>query len=90
MNIYVVRRKRKRMSKERPYEFVPTYALAVLMSNYAEYVKQGFFKLQKDLDEMEREWKIRFKKDDRQISIDEYMRSKKHYIPRRGGLGEDD
>lgn len=28
--------------------------------------------------------------EDRQISIDDYMRSKKHYVPRRGGLGEDD
>lgn len=68
------------MSKERPYEFVPTYALALLISNYEEYVKQGFFKLQNDLDKMNEEWVIRFKKPekDRQISIEEYMRSRKN------------
>ena len=66
-------------NKERPYEFVPTYALALLISSYEEYVKQGFFKLQDDLDKMNEEWVIRFKKpeEDRQISIEEYMRSRR-------------
>lgn len=68
------------MSKQRPYEFIPTYALALLISNYEEYVKQGFFKLQNDLNKMNEEWVIRFKKPekDRQISIEEYMRSRKN------------
>lgn len=67
-------------NKERPYQYVPTYALALLISNYEEYVKQGFFKLQNDLDKMNEEWVIRFKKpeEDRQISIEEYMRSRKN------------
>ena len=67
------------MSKERPYEFVPTYALALLISSYEEYVRQGFFKLQDDLNKMNEEWVIRFKKpeEDRQITIEEYMRSRK-------------
>lgn len=66
------------MSKQRPYEFVPTYALALLISSYEEYVKQGFFKLQNDLGKMNEEWVIRFKKpeEDRQISIEEYIRSR--------------
>lgn len=66
------------MSKQRPYEFVPTYALALLISSYEEYVKQGFFRLQNDLDKMNEEWVIRFKKpeEDRQISIEEYIRSR--------------
>lgn len=73
------------MSKERPYEFVPTYALALLINSYEEYVKQGFFKLQKDLDKMNEEWVVRFKKpeEDRQISIEEYMRSKNKNGERR-------
>ena len=68
------------MSKERPYEFVPTYALAILIDHYEQLVKTGFFKLQKDLDLMKQEMDIRFNRpieDDRQISIEEYMRSKK-------------
>lgn len=67
------------MSKERPYEFVSTYALAVLTDHYEQLVKSGFFKLQKDLDKMKAELEIRFakKEEDKQISIEEYMRSRK-------------
>lgn len=67
------------MSKERPYEFVPTYALAVLADHYEQLVNTGFFKLQKDLDKMKEELNRRFAKpeEDRQITIEEYMRSRK-------------
>lgn len=67
------------MSKEKPYEFVPTYALAVLADHYEQLIKSGFFKLQKDLDLMKEELNKRFAKpeEDRQITIEEYMRGRK-------------
>lgn len=67
------------MSKERPYEFVPTYAIAVLISEYERLVDTGFFKLKSDLDKMQEELDNRFAKpkEDRQISIDEWQRTRK-------------
>ena len=66
------------MSKNRPYEYVPTYALAILIDHYGQLVKSGFFKLQNDLDLMKEEFTKRttLPEDDKQISIDEYIRSR--------------
>lgn len=68
------------MSKERPYECVPTYAIAILIGEYERLVNAGFFKLQKDLDLMKSEMNKRFEKPekDKQMSIDEYIRSRKN------------
>ena len=65
---------------ERPYKYVPTAALCILIDKYKQIVNSGDFKKQKDLDEINEELNIRFytKKDDRQISIEEYMRSRKN------------
>lgn len=65
---------------ERPYKYVPTVALCILVEQYKNFVNSGDFKKQKDLDEINEELNIRFytKKDDRQISIEEYMRSRKN------------
>ena len=69
------------MSKNKPYEYVPTYALAILIDHYEQLIKSGFFKLQKDLDLMKEEFNSRFTiPDDKQISIDEYIRSRKNEI----------
>lgn len=68
------------MSKERPYEYVPTYAIAVLQQEYSKLIQVGFFRLQNDLDKMNEEMSIRFenkKIDERQISIEEYTKSLK-------------
>lgn len=66
------------MSKEKPYEYVPTYALAVLIAEYERLIGVGFFKLQSDLDKMKKELDERFeqKEEDRQITIEEYMRKR--------------
>lgn len=66
------------MSKTRPYEYVPTYALAILVDHYELLVKSGFFKLQYDLDLMKEEFTKRtaLPEDDKQISIDDYIRSR--------------
>jgi multidrug efflux pump subunit AcrB len=74
------------MSKERPYEYVPTYAIAVLQQEYSKLIQVGFFKLQSDLDKMNEEMSIRFdtkKLDERQISIEEYTKSLKNNNNRR-------
>ena len=66
---------------ERPYRYVPTVALCILADQYKKFVNSGDFKKQKDLDEINEELNIRFytkKTDDRQISIEEYMRSRKN------------
>jgi hypothetical protein len=68
------------MSKERPYEYVPTYAIAVLQQEYSKLIQIGFFRLQKDLDKMNEEMGIRFdtqKMEDKQISIEEYTKTLK-------------
>lgn len=67
------------MNKERPYEFVPTYALAILINEYERLINVGFFKLQPDLDKMKLEINKRFinPEEDKQITIEEYMRSRK-------------
>ena len=68
------------MSKERPYEYIPTYAIAVLQQEYSKLILAGFFRLQKDLDKMNEEMGIRFdtqKMEDKQISIDEYVKTLK-------------
>lgn len=66
------------MSKQRPYEFVPTYAIAILIEEYERLIKVGFFRLENDLEKMKVEMKLRFAQpeEDKQISIEEYMRSK--------------
>lgn len=66
------------MSKDRPYEYVPTYAIAILISEYERLINIGFFKLQPDLDKMKEELERRFAKpeEDKQITIEEYIRSR--------------
>lgn len=66
------------MSKEKPYEYVPTYALAYLIQEYTRLVNAGMFKLQTDLDKMQQELNDRFKlpQQDKQISIKEYMKKR--------------
>ena len=68
------------MNKERPYEFVPLYGLSIMIQEYEKLVKEGNFKVQQDLDEMNKEFYYRFEinRSDKQISIDEYMRSRKN------------
>lgn len=65
------------MSKERPYEHVPTIALVILINEYIKMIQEDY-KKQQDLDKMLDEMKNRFKKpeQDKQISIEEYMRSR--------------
>ena len=65
---------------ERPYKYVPTAALCILAEQYKIFINSGDFEKQKDLEEINEELNIRFytKKDDRQISIEEYMRSRKN------------
>ena len=67
-------------NRERPYEFVPLYALMVLIQHYEGLIKEGYFKQQEELDLMKAELEIRFKKpeEDKQITIEEYMRSRKN------------
>lgn len=68
------------MSKERPYEYVPTYAISILQQEYSKLIQVGFFRLQSDLDKMNEEMSIRFdtkKMEDNQISIDEYVKTLK-------------
>lgn len=60
----------------RPYKEVPLIGLIILVQEYSKMVKDNF-KYQKDLDLMQEEIKIRFNiEDDKQISIEEYMRSR--------------
>ena len=60
----------------RPYEYVPLIALIILIQEYSKMVKDNF-KMQKDLEQMVDELNIRFNiPSDKQISIDEYMRTK--------------
>lgn len=68
------------MSKTRPYEYVPTYAIAILIEEYERLIKVGFFRLQNDLEKMKAEMQLRFSQpeEDRQITIEEYMRSRKN------------
>ena len=66
------------MSKERPYEFVPTYALAVLISEYERIVEAGMFRYKDDLETMKAEMQLRFAKpeENKQISIKEYIKGR--------------
>ena len=58
----------------RPYKDVPMIALIILIENYTKMVKDNE-NYQKDLDLMIEEIDIRFNKaDDKQITIDEYIR----------------
>ena len=70
------------MSKTRPYEYVPTYAIAILIEEYERLIKVGFFRLQNDLEKMKAEMQLRFSQpeENRQITIEEYMRSRKNGI----------
>ena len=62
----------------RPYEKVPLIALIILIQEYSKLVKDNF-NMQKDLEQMEEEIKIRFNiEDDKQITIDDYLRSRKN------------
>ena len=68
------------MSKERPYEFVPTYALIILTTEYAKLIRDGNFKSQIDLEKVQKELETRFtflQEEDRQISIEEWQRTRK-------------
>ena len=64
---------------ERPYEKVPLIAMIILIQEYSKLVKDNF-KMQKDLDKMQDELNRRFAKpeENRQITIEEYMRSRKN------------
>ena len=69
------------MSKERPYEYVPTIALIILIEAYDKMIREGDFKKQYDFDLIYQEFETRFKikeEEDKQISIEEYMRSRKN------------
>lgn len=69
------------MSKQRPYEFVPTCAILILINEYAKAIREGDFKKNKDYELMLKELDIRFftiKENNKQISIEEYMRSRKN------------
>ena len=60
----------------RPYKEVPLIALIILIENYTKMVKDNFH-YQKDLDQMLEEINIRFNiEDNKQISIDEYLRKR--------------
>ena len=60
---------------ERPYEKVPLIGLVILIENYTKMVNENF-NMQHDLDQMIEELNIRFGYEDKQITIDEYMRTK--------------
>ena len=63
---------------ERPYEKVPLIAMIILIQEYSKLVKDNF-KMQKDLDQMVEELNIRFNiPSDKQITIDDYLRSRKN------------
>ena len=59
----------------RPYEKVPLIGLVILIENYTKMIKDNF-NMQHDLDQMMQELNIRFGYEDKQITIDEYMRTK--------------
>ena len=60
----------------RPYKDVPLIGLIILVQEYTKMVKENN-KMQKDLDQMIEEINIRFNiKDDNQITIDDYLRSR--------------
>lgn len=59
----------------RPYENVPLIGLIILIQEYTKMAKENF-KMQHDLDQMIQELNIRFGYEDKQITIDEYMRTK--------------
>lgn len=59
----------------RPYEKVPLIGLVILIENYTKMIKDNF-NMQHDLDQMIQELNIRFGYEDKQITIDEYMRTK--------------
>lgn len=59
----------------RPYENVPLIGLVILIENYTKIIKDNF-NMQHDLDQMIQELNIRFGYEDKQITIDEYIRKK--------------
>ena len=60
----------------RPYKEIPLIALIILIENYTKMVKDNFH-YQKDLDLMLEEINIRYNiEDEKQISIDEYLRKR--------------
>ena len=68
------------MNSDRPYQYVSTFALVVLIEIYDKKIQEGNFKLQRDFDLMYEEFERRLeikKEEDKQISIEEYMRSRK-------------
>ena len=68
------------MSKERPYEFVPTCALLILLNEYGRMIREGDFKKNNDYELMLKELDVRFfyqREESKQISIDEYMRGRR-------------
>ena len=67
------------MSKERPYEHIPTIALIILIEAYDKMIREGDFKKQQDFDLMYAEFEERMtiqKEIAKQITIEEYMRSR--------------
>ena len=62
----------------RPYKEVPLIALIILIENYTKMVKDNFH-YQKDLELMLEEINNRYNiEDNKQITIEEYMRSRKN------------
>lgn len=67
---------------ERPYQYVPTTAILILIVEYKKIVDAGDFKKTNDLELMKEELDFRFcsklsEKNKKQISIEEYMRERK-------------
>lgn len=65
------------MNINRPYQFVPTIALIILIEAYDKMIREGDFKKQQDFDLMYAEFEFRInikKEEDKQITIEEYMK----------------
>ena len=64
---------------ERPYQYVPLVGLIELHEFYKREVESGNFKLQEQLEYINKEIRIRLTPvDDKQITIDEYIRKRKY------------
>ena len=65
---------------ERPYQYVPLVGLIVLHAYYQSEVDKGNYKFKEELDKVTEELNLRLRlpEIDKQITIDEYIRSRKH------------
>lgn len=54
------------MSKDRPYEFVPTIAILILIENYKKFIDSGDFKYTNDMIKLKEELDRRFYLDENQ------------------------